>query len=187
MPLKSARKGLSGVESFSVRISPVISWTFCHSSAYAVGAAFSAPAGSCSSGQRPWPLGAAEPWGYWGRQAAQGPSRSPTLSVLFSTWAQSWQNRGGEGQPSWLNVHLLETMPGFWIYCALQRTCYENPSSVLADGDGPTFVPPPFPRAQTQPLSWPAAPGLRCCSSQATFWMMESGSQLFFLESPHSS
>lgn len=96
---------------------------FCHSSAFLVGGWVApCPHLELQPPQPPFCCEMLSP-----RLWLQTPWPVQVLLTLSSfIWLQSWQGRGRDERLSWLNIHLLETIPGLWLYCALQRMFYEN-------------------------------------------------------------
>ena len=144
---------------------------------------------AAASGRDPPPLGG-QPWGCrGGRQlgAPHGLQRCQFHSAhrlsldraeagkgnLPDETFISWKLCRGSGYIVLCKEHVMKIPLVSWLMATAQLPCHlcflELKLSLWASH------------------SLPETPGLRCCPSQATFWMMESGSQLFFLESPHSS
>lgn len=88
-----------------------------------------------------------------------------------------------EGQPSLFNIHLPGNYAGVLDILWLQFVFMKIPvCSWLMVAQLTIFF--PFPGGFKLSLAGLRAPGLRCCWNQATFWMMKSGSQLFFPGKP---
>lgn len=94
-------------------------------------------------------------------------------------------DRAEAGKSNFLmnHIHLLQTDPGLWIYCALQRTFCENHHLVfLRTAELPHCL--RFPRlsaACAQAGRQPQSPA-QSCRQQALFWALESCSQSSLLE-----
>lgn len=188
MPLKSAWKGLivRHRPSFKVCIFPTTTRTFRPSSTHPMGnlAVGSAPVGNFSSARDPC-------WGGVGTQSS-GAFRAAGSSgpLLLSSAVSSVQHIGlvlteqRRRRATFLIKHAASgNYPGLWIYCALQRTSYENHHLVswltatapLPAAQHSLWAAPAYdPRVQTPPLQ--RAPAL----SSGAFQMVEACSQLFF-------